>query len=134
MAPVEATGRADFLRMIEMNALSCFLCCRAAVGLMRGSGLGGRIVNVAARPALEPRKGARMLAYAAAKAAVATLTQALAEEVKEDIDNLDFAGRRELIENLGIWGELSWENEQRVLYIIWHTHTFRKVLTVSRSI
>lgn len=42
---------------------------------------GGRIVNIAARPALEPRLGAGMAAYTAAKAAVAALTQALAEEL-----------------------------------------------------
>ena len=36
-------------------------------------------VNVAARPALEGRAGANMTAYAATKAAVATLTIALAE-------------------------------------------------------
>jgi NAD(P)-dependent dehydrogenase (short-subunit alcohol dehydrogenase family) len=45
---------------------------------------GGRIVNVAARPALEWRTGAGMVAYAASKAAVAALTAALAEEVAKD--------------------------------------------------
>ena len=45
---------------------------------------GGRIVNVAARPALEWRSGAGMVAYAASKAAVAALTAALAEEVAKD--------------------------------------------------
>jgi len=44
-------------------------------------GAGGRIVNVAARPALEWRSGANMAAYAASKAAVAALTVALAQEV-----------------------------------------------------
>lgn len=84
MAPVTATGRADFLRMIEMNAVTTFLCCRAAVAAMRKGGQGGRIVNVSARPGLDPRKGSGMVAYAAAKAAVAAMTQALAEEVKAD--------------------------------------------------
>jgi NAD(P)-dependent dehydrogenase (short-subunit alcohol dehydrogenase family) len=45
---------------------------------------GGRIVNVAARPALEWRSGAGMSAYAVAKAGVAALTVALAEEVAKD--------------------------------------------------
>ena len=84
MAPIASTSGADFLRMIEMNALTTFLCCRAAVEGMRKTGVGGRIVNVTARPGLDPRKGAQMVAYAAAKAAVATITQALAEEVKAD--------------------------------------------------
>ncbi len=69
---------------IETNLMSCLLCCRAAAQAMAGRG--GRIVNVAARPALEWRQGAGMAAYAAAKAGVAALTTALAEEVAgEDI-------------------------------------------------
>jgi NAD(P)-dependent dehydrogenase (short-subunit alcohol dehydrogenase family) len=53
---------------------------------MRPTGAGGRIVNVATRPALEWRAGAGMVAYTASKAAVAALTVALAEEVvKADI-------------------------------------------------
>ena len=70
-----------FERQISMNAATCYLCCRAAVAAMRKTGNGGRIVNVSARPGVEPRTGAGMAAYAAAKAAVAALTQALAEEV-----------------------------------------------------
>ena len=48
------------------------------------AGAGGRIVNVAARPALEWRTGAGIVAYTASKAAVAALTAALAEEVAKD--------------------------------------------------
>src|SRR5262249_57159173 len=66
---------------IETNFVTAFLCCGAAVKAMTRSGTGGRIVNVAARAALEWRSGAGMAAYAASKAAVATLTAALAEEV-----------------------------------------------------
>jgi NAD(P)-dependent dehydrogenase (short-subunit alcohol dehydrogenase family) len=66
------------MHMLNMNFVSCYLCCRAAV---RGFAAGGRIVNVAARPGLEPRLGAGMAAYAASKAAVAAFTQALAAEV-----------------------------------------------------
>jgi NAD(P)-dependent dehydrogenase (short-subunit alcohol dehydrogenase family) len=51
-----------------------------------GGANGGRIVNVSARPALEPRLAAGMVAYAASKSAVAALTQALAQEtVGEEI-------------------------------------------------
>ena len=70
-----------FRRQVSMNAATCYLCCRAAISAMRRTGGGGRIVNVSARPGIEPRTGADMVAYAAAKAAVAALTQALAEEV-----------------------------------------------------
>ena len=65
-----------------MNLISCILCCRAAVRSMAGAG--GRIVNVAARPALEWRAGAGMTAYTAGKAGVAALTAALAEEIVKD--------------------------------------------------
>ena len=70
-----------FERQVSMNAATCYLCCRAAISAIRATGDGGRIVNVSARPGVEPRTGAGMAAYAAAKAAVAALTQALAEEV-----------------------------------------------------
>ncbi|MGH7093092.1 MAG: SDR family NAD(P)-dependent oxidoreductase [Stellaceae bacterium] len=89
MAPVAEISAADFETQFRMNALSCFLCSAAAVRAIRardGGGRGGRIVNVSARPALEPRSGAGMTAYAASKAAVAALTQAMGEElVGEDI-------------------------------------------------
>ncbi|HTV45047.1 MAG TPA: SDR family NAD(P)-dependent oxidoreductase [Stellaceae bacterium] len=93
MAPIGDMSAADFVAQFRMNALSAFLCSAAAIGAFRrrpGPGpsgaRGGRIVNIAARPALEPRHGAGMVAYAAAKSAVAALTQALAEEtVAEEI-------------------------------------------------
>ena len=69
------------MNQIDINLVTAFLCCRAAVTAMTRTGAGGRIVNVAARPALEWRTGAGMAAYAASKAAVAALTVALAEEV-----------------------------------------------------
>lgn len=82
-AGIVETDKAALMGQIDMNLVSCFLCCRAATKAMRGAG-GGRIVNVAARPALEPRTGAGMSAYAASKAAVAALTAALGEELAKD--------------------------------------------------
>ena len=84
MGAIGDTTKPDILKMLEMNLVTCHLCCATAVRAMRRRGQGGRIVNVAARPALEPRLGAGMAAYAASKAAVAALTQALAEEVAGD--------------------------------------------------
>ena len=76
-----AEASVDTLKeQIETNLTTCLLCCRAAIRSMARTG-GGRIVNVAARPALEWRQGASMVAYTASKAAVAALTVALAEEV-----------------------------------------------------
>ena len=81
MGSVAKTGKAALMAQIDSNLVSCFLCCRAAVNAMAG---GGRIVNVAARPALEWRTGAGMAAYTVAKAGVAALTVALAEEAAKD--------------------------------------------------
>jgi NAD(P)-dependent dehydrogenase (short-subunit alcohol dehydrogenase family) len=75
---VADTNKAALMAQIDGNLVSCFLCCRAAVNAMKA---GGRIVNVAARPALEWRTGAGMSAYTIAKTGVAALTVALAEEV-----------------------------------------------------
>jgi NAD(P)-dependent dehydrogenase (short-subunit alcohol dehydrogenase family) len=80
---VTETDKAALMAQIDSNLVSCFLCCRAAVNAMLASG-GGRIVNVAARPALEWRSGAGMSAYTVAKTGVAALTVALAEEVAKD--------------------------------------------------
>jgi len=84
MSPVGETDKAALMQQVDMNFVTCFLCCRAAVNAFTRSGGGGRIVNVAARPALEWRSGAGMAAYTASKAAVAALTAALAEEVAKD--------------------------------------------------
>jgi NAD(P)-dependent dehydrogenase (short-subunit alcohol dehydrogenase family) len=81
-APLRETGAAALRQQLDMNFVSCALCCAAAVRAMAGAG--GRIVNVAARAALEWRSGAGMVAYTASKAAVAALTAALAEEVAKD--------------------------------------------------
>jgi NAD(P)-dependent dehydrogenase (short-subunit alcohol dehydrogenase family) len=77
---VADTAKAALMAQIDSNLVSCFLCCGAAVNAMIAAG-GGRIVNVAARPALEPRSGAGMTAYTIAKTGVAALTMSLAEEV-----------------------------------------------------
>jgi len=91
MSPIGEASAADFVAQFRMNVLSSFLCSAAAVVAFRarqipgpGGARGGRIVNVAARPALEPRLGAGMVGYTASKAAVAALTQALAQETTDE--------------------------------------------------
>jgi NAD(P)-dependent dehydrogenase (short-subunit alcohol dehydrogenase family) len=84
MSPLADTDKAGLMAMIDTNLVSCYLCCRAAVRAMAQRGAGGRIVNVAARQALEPRAGAGMTAYTVSKAAVAALSEALAQEVVGD--------------------------------------------------
>jgi NAD(P)-dependent dehydrogenase (short-subunit alcohol dehydrogenase family) len=80
--PIADAAVADLQKMLNLNTTTCFLGCREAVRAIRRSGSsggGGRIVNVAARPALAPTGG--MVAYAASKAAVVSITQCLAAEL-----------------------------------------------------
>jgi len=83
-APIAQSGKDVLTGQLETNLVSAYLCCRAAVAACLRAGAGGRIVNVAARHALEPRLAANLTAYAAAKAGVAALTVALGEEVAKD--------------------------------------------------
>lgn len=82
MAPITETSFADYQRMVALNLTTCFLSCREAVRAIRRGGGGGRIVNVAARPALVPAGG--MVAYTATKAAVVSVTECLALELVKD--------------------------------------------------
>ena len=81
MAPVAKASKADLMQLLDMNLVSCFLCCSHAVNAIGRSGKGGRIVNVAARHAFEWRGGAGLVAYTASKAAVAALTVALSRKL-----------------------------------------------------
>ncbi|PAQ07936.1 SDR family NAD(P)-dependent oxidoreductase [Mesorhizobium temperatum] len=81
-APVEKIEPASFTEMMDTNARTTFLCCRAAIRSMLESSVSGRIVNVTARAGLDLRRGSGMVAYAASKAAVAAMTVAMAEELK----------------------------------------------------
>jgi len=80
-APIRDTSLAMLRQQLDMNFVSCALCCRAAIKAMTS---GGRIVNVSARAGLEWRSGGGMVAYTASKTAVAALTASLAEEVAKD--------------------------------------------------
>ena len=82
MAPLTETSLAAFEGMWRLNVVSCFLATRESVKRMRETDEGGRIVTVAARPALVPTPG--MIAYSAAKGALANMTQALAEELADE--------------------------------------------------
>lgn len=82
MAPVTDVTLADFRAQLDTNLVTCFLACREGVRAIRRTGDGGRLVNVAARPAISPAGG--MLAYSTAKAGVASLSQCLAAEVLGD--------------------------------------------------
>lgn len=83
-AKLADTSAAVVRGQYEMNALTAFLCSREAVKKIRATGLpdGGRVVNVSARVALAPTGG--LSAYAMSKAAVCALTQALADELRDE--------------------------------------------------
>lgn len=82
MAPIGQTSLADFEKMWRLNTVTCFLACREAVRNMKRTKTAGRLVNVAARPVLQPAGG--MISYVAGKAGVAAITQSLAAELVGD--------------------------------------------------
>jgi NAD(P)-dependent dehydrogenase (short-subunit alcohol dehydrogenase family) len=79
MSKLTDTSLADFEKQWRMNTVTCFLTCREATRAIRKTGKGGRIVNVAARPVVQPAGG--MISYVTSKAGVAALTQSLAPEL-----------------------------------------------------
>jgi NAD(P)-dependent dehydrogenase (short-subunit alcohol dehydrogenase family) len=76
---VHETPVSDWDFIMNMNAKSVFLMCRAVIPHMLKMDK-GKIVNVAARAATEGK--AKMAPYCVSKAAVITLTQSLAAEHK----------------------------------------------------
>jgi NAD(P)-dependent dehydrogenase (short-subunit alcohol dehydrogenase family) len=83
-APIADSSIQTLQQQLSMNLVSCVLSCRQAVANFRKARHGGHIINISARPALNPRQGANMTAYTASKAAVAAFTVALAEELKNE--------------------------------------------------
>ncbi|MGI9227468.1 MAG: SDR family oxidoreductase [Gammaproteobacteria bacterium] len=83
---VHETSVSDWDFMINLNAKSVFLMCRAVVPHMLDKKK-GKIVNVAARAAVEGK--AKMAPYCVSKAAVVTLTESLAAEHKMNNINVN---------------------------------------------
>lgn len=74
-----STPLPEWERMMKLNLTSAVIACRALLpGMIEARR--GRIVNIASRAVLPPQGG--FIAYTVSKAAVITLTQALAQEVK----------------------------------------------------
>jgi len=79
--PFERIDAAEWRRVMEVNTLGVFLCCRACVPHLRAAG-GGRIINLASGA---PLKGVPLLLhYVSSKGAVIAFTRALAREVGKD--------------------------------------------------
>jgi len=77
---VAETDDATFERMLDMNLKSTFFMLRAAIPVLRKAG-SGRIIAIGSRAALEP--GAKVGAYSASKAAMASLIRTAALENRD---------------------------------------------------
>jgi len=78
---VHESDDSAWARMYDLNLKTTLQMSRAAVAAMLDSGRGGAVVNVGAYAGL--RGGARMAAYAASKAAVQRLSEAMAAELRD---------------------------------------------------
>ena len=77
----EKIEAAEWRKVMDVNVLGVFLCCRACVPHMRGRGT-GRIINLASGA---PLKGVPwFLHYIASKGAVIAMTRGLARELGKD--------------------------------------------------
>ncbi|HET7875304.1 MAG TPA: SDR family NAD(P)-dependent oxidoreductase [Methylomirabilota bacterium] len=74
-----STPLAEWRRLMDLNLTSAVIGCRGVLPAMIRAG-GGRIVNIASRAVVPPLGG--FIAYTVSKAAVITLTHALAQEVR----------------------------------------------------
>ncbi len=79
---VADTPASDLDMMFNINVKTAFLCCSAVLPTMIKQNY-GKIVSVAARPAIEKRYRAKNGAYSISKAGVVVLTETIAEEVKK---------------------------------------------------
>lgn len=79
--PFEEQTAEDWRRVLDVNVVGAFLCCKAVVGQMRKQG-SGRIINLSSGT---PFKGVPyLLHYVASKGAINGMTRALAKELGAD--------------------------------------------------
>lgn len=79
---IQSTTEDEWDFMMNVNLKSAFLCSKAALAYMIKQNY-GKIVSVAARPAIEKRYRAKAGAYSVSKAGVVVLTETIAEEVRK---------------------------------------------------
>ncbi|OGA61601.1 MAG: hypothetical protein A3G81_07130 [Betaproteobacteria bacterium RIFCSPLOWO2_12_FULL_65_14] len=81
LRPFESIPIDEFRRVMEVNIMGVWLCCRACVPHMRQAGA-GRIINLASGA---PLKGVPLfLHYISSKGAVISMTRGLARELGKD--------------------------------------------------
>jgi NAD(P)-dependent dehydrogenase (short-subunit alcohol dehydrogenase family) len=78
--PFEQLAVEDWKRILDVNVIGQFLCCRAVLPTFRDQG-GGRIVNISSAVAFKGNPG--MLHYVASKGAIIAMTRTLATELGE---------------------------------------------------
>lgn len=78
MAAISDTTAEDYMRVVKINQLSCFLGVRAAIDPMKAAG-GGSIINVSSIDGLQSKSG--LAAYSSTKWALRGLTKAAAIEL-----------------------------------------------------
>jgi 3alpha(or 20beta)-hydroxysteroid dehydrogenase len=76
--PMHRTTLEDYMKVITVNQVGCFLGMKAAIGPMRSNG-GGSIVNTSSTSGLEGMAG--VISYAASKFAVRGMTKTAAIEL-----------------------------------------------------
>ncbi len=81
-AEIAAASESDWDLLMATNLKSAFLCSRAVLPSMMKADF-GRIVSVAARPAVERKGRSKSGPYAVSKAGVVVLTETIAEETKK---------------------------------------------------
>ena len=100
-APIDDLALDTWQRSLDVNATGHFLVCRAALRQMRAQGLGGSIVLVCTKNALDP--GAGFGAYSAAKAAQLQLGRVLAIEGGPDGIRVNMVNPDAVFEDSGLW-------------------------------
>ena len=81
MRPFDQIPADEWRRVMDVNVLSMFLCCRAVVPQMRAQS-GGKIVNISSGT---PFRGVPfLLHYVTSKGAIVAFTRALAKELGKD--------------------------------------------------
>ena len=100
-APLDDLELDTWQRSLDVNATGHFLVCRAALRQMRAQGLGGSIVLICTKNALDP--GAGFGAYSAAKAAQLQLGRVLAVEGGADGIRVNMVNPDAVFEGSGLW-------------------------------
>ncbi|MCY4114518.1 MAG: bifunctional rhamnulose-1-phosphate aldolase/short-chain dehydrogenase [Chloroflexi bacterium] len=100
-APLDDLELDTWQRSLDVNATGHFLVCRAALRQMRAQGLGGSIVLICTKNALDP--GAGFGAYSAAKAAQLQLGRVLAVEGGPDGIRVNMVNPDAVFEGSGLW-------------------------------